>query len=263
MQYSMDDLAGPAYPLAPGGRVPELNLAGADGFNVASGQSIQHSPDPVVPAPGPLRLQGSPEMGGIDPQTPIPELNLAGVEGVPSPAQLVQPGATSIHEPDFGLPDFVQPQLRPYDLTEPGLTQVQNPLFATDPLLPDLNEYRRPYGLTIHNQSADETFKPDLPLDDLLHYDVPQGIQVRRDVQDPDPLLPDLQQPQLTQAVHMQQRPADLDANALQQLHMNPAYQALGDVPYEQVFMDQAGMNSSSRRHYDLLLSQYREEGKS
>ncbi len=255
MQHSMDDLTGPVYPLMQGGRVPELNLAGADGFNVASGQSIQHTPDPVAPAPGPLHLQGSPELGGIDPQTPIPELNLAGVEGVPSPMQLVRADSSQIHEPDFGLPDFTHPELRPYDLTEPGITLGQNPLFASDPLLPDLDEYRHPYGLTIHNQGAGETFKPDPLLDDLLHYDVPQGMEVRQDAQAPDPLLPDLQQPQLTQAVHMQQRPGDLDAHALQQLHM--AYQSLDDVPYEQVFMDQAGMNTSRRRHYDLLLSRY------
>ncbi len=260
MQHSMDDLVGPAYPLVPGGRVPELNLAGVDGFNVASGQSIQRMPDPVAPAPVSFSVQGSPELGGIDPQTPIPELNLAGVEGVPSPTQLAQSGATSIHQPDFGTPDFTQPKLQPYDLTGPGITQVQNPLFASDPLLPDLNEYRRPYGLTFHNQNDGEMFKPDPPVDDLLHFEVPQGISVRRDVQAPDPLLPDLQHPQLTQAVHMQQRPGDLGADALQQLHANPAYQTLGAVPYEQVFMDQAGMNTSSRRHYDLLLSQYRQE---
>lgn len=250
MQYPMDDLAGPAYPLAPGGRVPELNLAGVDGFNVASGQSIQHTPDPVAPAPRPLYVQGSPDRGGIDPETPIPVLNLAGVEGVPSPTQLVQASPTKIHEPDFGLPDFTQPGLQSYDLTEPGITQFQP--FAPDPLLPDLDEYRQPYGLTIYKQGGSETFDPLLD----YRYDVPQGIEVRR--QDAtDPLLPDLQQPQLTQAVHMQQRPGDLDANALQQLHMNPSYQSLSDVPYEQVFMDQAGMNTSRRRHYDLLLSQY------
>lgn len=261
MQYSMDDLVGPAYPLVPGGRVPELNLAGVDGFNVASGESIQHMPDPVAPAPVSFSVQGSPDLGGIDPRTPIPELNLAGVEGVPSPVQLAQAEATSIHQPDFGTPDFAQPQLRPYDLTEPGITQVQNPLFASDPLLPDLNEYRQPYGLTFHNQSTDETFQPDPLLDDLLCYEVPSGVLVRRDVQAPDPLVPDLQHPQLTQDVHMQQRPGDLDANALQQVEMNPSYQALSDVPYGQVFLDQAGMNTARRRHYDLLLSRYRENG--
>ncbi len=248
MQYSMDDLAGPAYPLAPGGRVPELNLAGADGLNVASGQSIQHTPDPVAPALRPLHLQGSPELGGIDPQTPIPVLNLAGVEGVPSPAQLMQAHPTEIHEPDFGLPDFTQPGLQTYDLTEPGFTQ--NPPFAPDPLLPDLDEYRQPYGLTIHHQSASEIFKPDPLLNDPLHYDMPEGIEIRRDAQD-DPLLPDLQQ--ATPAVPVQL--ADQDANTLH--HMNPSYQALSDVPYEQVFMDQTGMNTSRRRHYDLLLSHY------
>ncbi|GAC1363806.1 MAG: hypothetical protein NVS2B12_31590 [Ktedonobacteraceae bacterium] len=237
--------------------MPALNLAGADGFNVASGQSIQHTPDPIAPMPRPASLQGSPELGGIDPQAPIPDLNLAGAEGVPSPAQLAQidrPGSTQIHEPDFGLPDLMQPGFHPYNLTEPGISQVQNPLFSSDPLLPDLEDYHRPYGLTIHNQPADTTFKPDPLLADLLHYQIPQGITVERDAQAPDPLLPDLQQPQLTQDVHMQQRPADLDPSAMQQLQLSPMYQQLAEVPYREVFMDQSGMNSSRRRHYDLLI---------
>ncbi|MBA2681373.1 MAG: hypothetical protein H0U76_23605 [Ktedonobacteraceae bacterium] len=262
MQHSMYDRAGPAYPLAPGARVPELNLAGVDGLNVASGESMQYTPDPIAPAPVTFSLQGSPDLGGIDPQAPIPELNLAGVEGVPSPLQVVRAESVSIHQPDFGTPDFAQAELRPYDLTEPGITQTQNPLFATDPLLPALNEYRRPYGLTFHNQTANETLKPDPLLNDLLHYEVPEGVEVRRDVQGPDPLLPDLQHPQLTQNVHMQQRPGDLDANALQQVNRDPSYQELSDVPYAQVFIDQAGMNTARRRHYDLLLSQYHKEEK-
>jgi hypothetical protein len=61
----------------------------------------------------------------------------------------------------------------------------------------------------------------------------------------------------------MQQRPGDLDFYALQQLSMSPAYQNLSDVPYEQVFLDQGGMNTSRRRHYDLLLSPYNTEEKS
>jgi hypothetical protein len=146
----------------------------------------------------------------------------------------------------------MQPGLRPYDLTEPGLTQFQNPLFASDPLLPDLDDYRQPYGLSIHKRTASEL--PDPPLDDLLHYDIPQGMTIQRDTQTPDPLIPDLQHPQLTQDVHMEQRPADLDSNALQQLHASPLYQQLDDVPYQEVFMDQTGMNTSHRRHYDLLL---------
>ncbi len=253
MQKSTDTaINAPAYPHVSGERMPELNLAGTDGFNVASGQSIQPMPDPVAPMPMPLTLQGSPELGGIDPQTPIPALNLAGVDGVPSPAQLAQTDATQIHEPDFGLPDFMQPGLQPYDLTGPGITQFQNPLFASDPLLPDLDDYRQPYGLTIHKRATSEL--PDPPLDDLQRYHVPQGMTIQRDMQAPSPLIPDLQHPQLTQDIHMEQRPADLDSNALQQLHASPIYQQLNDAPYKEVFMDQAGMNTSHRRHYDLLL---------
>src|SRR5947209_17852267 len=80
----------PQHPLPPGGRMPTLNLAGADGLNVASGYSIQSMPDPGKPEPYTPVLHGSPDMGGIDPQAPVPMLNLAGVEGVPPPSQLVR-----------------------------------------------------------------------------------------------------------------------------------------------------------------------------
>jgi len=40
----------------------------------------------------------------------------------------------------------------------------------------------------------------------------------------------------------------------LEQMHQSPAYQQFGTVPYNQVFMDQSGVNSTRRRHYDLLM---------
>ena len=52
----------------------------------------------------------------------------------------------------------------------------------------------------------------------------------------------------------MTERPGDLDPSALEQMHQSPAYQEFGTVPYNQVFMDQSGINSTQRRHYDLLM---------
>ncbi len=253
-------LPAPQHPLPPGGHMPQLNLAGADGFNVASGYSIQSMPDPGKPDPYTPVLHGSPDMGGIDPETPIPMLNLAGVEGVPPPSQLVRPAPNQVNTPDFGEPDFSRPELQPYDLTEPGINYAYGSEFAPDPVLPDLNEYRHPYGLDVHNQRPADLFTPDPLVGDLLDYDQPNGISVLRDPQDPDPLLPDLQQPQLIQDVHMAERPGDLDPSALEQMHQSPAYQEFGTVSYNQVFMDQSGINSTQRRHYDLLMRGLDEE---
>jgi hypothetical protein len=52
----------------------------------------------------------------------------------------------------------------------------------------------------------------------------------------------------------MQDRPGDLDASVLQQLHIQPLYQQLDGIPYNQIFMDQSGANSTQRRHNDLLM---------
>ena len=245
------ELQPPAHPLPPGGQMPDLNLAGADGFNVASGYSIQSMPDPGKPMPYTPTLSGSPEMGGIDPRAPIPTLNLAGVEGVPPPAQLAKHTPNITHAPDFGIPDFSQPDLKSYDLTGPGIDYAYGSEYAPDPLLPDLTDYSHPIGLDIQRN---DLLAVDPPLPDLLRYDIPDGITVYHHPLDADPLLPDLQNPQLTQDVHMSQRPGDLDASALQQMHMQPTYQQLDSVLYNQVFMDQSGMNNSRRRHFDLMM---------
>ncbi len=244
------NLPAPQHPLPPGGQMPSLNLAGADGLNVASGSSIQSMPDPGKLVPYTPVLHGNLDMAGIDPQTPIPVLNLAGVEGVPSPSQLVRPAPNQINRPDFGEPDFSQPKLQPYDLTEPRIDYASGSEYATDPMLPDLTEYHHPYGLDI----STDLFTPDPLVGGRLDYEQPNGVSISHDPRDPDPLLPDLRHPQLTLDVHMAERPGDLDPSALEQMHLSPIYQQLGTVPYNQVFMDQSGRNSTQRRHYDLLM---------
>lgn len=243
-----------AHPISPGGSMPNLNLAESPNFNVASGSSIQSMPDPGKPVPYTPVLHGSPDMGGIDPQAPIPTLNLAGVEGVPLPSQLARRSPNQVNTPDFGEPDFSQPGLQSYDLTEPGINYAYGSEFAPDPMLPDLTEYRHPYGLDVQNQRPADLFMLDPLVGALLDDNLPNGLTVLRDPQEPDPLLPDIQHPQLTQEVHMTERPGDLAPSALEQMHQSPAYQQFGTVPYNQVFMDQSGVNSTRRRHYDLLM---------
>ncbi len=170
------------------------------------------------------------QMMGIDPNMPFFELNLAGTQGVPSPTTLASASRPSSagNAPTFTLPDSGVPPLAAYDLTAPGI-DLHAP-FAADPQLPDLSDYAHPYGLAI---------QPALPEDsaDLLASD-----------------LPDLHHPDLTQQVHMQERPGDLDASALHIMHLEATYQQLNDKAYPEVFMDQSGINTTRTRHLDLLM---------
>lgn len=253
----MQDITPSAHPLPPGGQRPDLNLAGSDGFNMADGQRMQSQPDPAKSRPYVPVLSGSPDLGGIDPAMPVPVLDLAGVEGVPSPAQLTRPAAANgIHQPDFGLPDFTQPALKPVGAAASAIGFDQQAEFAADPMLPDLTEYHQPYGLDIQNLNGDGNVLSlrDPLLSDLFDYEVPSGVTIYHDPQASDPLVPDLQQPQMALDVEMQERPGDLASDALQQLHRQPLYQQLDGIPYDQVFMDQSGVNSRQRRHNDLLM---------
>lgn len=201
-------------------------------------------------------LSGSPDMGGIDPQMPIPTLNLAGVEGVPTPAQLSRPAPDQVNGPDFGVPDFHVPDLQAAGDAPGGVSLNMVGELEADPMVPDLDEYHRPYGLDIHNLQGrgPAMFRPDPLLNDLLDYKQPNGMIVCNDPLMPDPTLPDLQQPRLTPDVSMSNRPGDLAPGALKVMHEQPTYQQLDGASYPDVFMDQAGMNTTRRRHMDLMM---------
>ncbi len=189
-------------------------------------------------------------MMGISPNVPFYDLNLAGAQGVPAPGRLAQsPAAVSGNAPTFSEPDMRAPALTPHDLTQPGIDFY--PPLQADPLLPDLADYDHPTGLDIWPHTSG-TIDPSLA--DHLLDDRPAGLDVTRDATEPDPLLPDLQHPDLTPQVRMLDRPGDLDASALSVMHLGATYQQLDDKDYPEVFMDQAGMNSSRTRHMDLLM---------
>ncbi|HEV2661435.1 MAG TPA: hypothetical protein VGU68_12585 [Ktedonobacteraceae bacterium] len=168
------------------------------------------------------------QMMGIDPDIPFYDLNLAGSQGVPAPSQLAHSTSPETNAPTFTYPNATVPPLAAYDLTEPGI-DLHDPC-AADPQLPDLADYAHPRGLAIQ-----------LPL-------WPDTATMQASD------LPDLQHPDLTQQAHMQERPGDLDASALQVMHQQANYQQLDDKAYSEVFMDQSGMNTSSSRHMDLLM---------
>lgn len=198
---------------------------------------------------------------GLDPSQPLYDLNLAGVQGVPSPHMLAQSqGTPAINLPDFGTQNYDIPPMKPYDLTEPGITYM--PEFAADPALPDLDAYTHPFGLDLSMQHMD--------VDPLLASDVPTSseitdslypglgfstLNVQHNVTDADPLVPDLQFPDLTQQVQMpaDERPGDLDPSALHVLHATPSYQQASDSTYPETWMDQRDTNSTRSRHLSLL----------
>lgn len=251
--YEDDPLCGPDYPMPPGGHEPMLNLATLGMPDVASGSSITYMPAPEKVIPPMPTLSGSPEWGGIDPSNTIPDLNLAGVDGMPTPDIVARPNqdATPIlpdyHEPDFGIPVLAQG-----DLTGPGITKRDE--FAADPAVPDLSEYSHPYGLTIMQPTV------GMSPDPLVKFDEPTGLDIMgHDLMMVDPMVPDLQNPDLTQQTHMLTRPGDMDKSALDV--MDPGTQAaIADKDYPEVYMDGRTNNSRRTRDMTLLMDGLRDE---
>lgn len=251
----------PAFPIPPGGQMPDLNLAG---WPNQQGASIQAMPDPGKPDPINYTLTGDPDMGGVDSTNSTPPApNLAGVDGwPPAPSSLMPDGrmfpgtSGDAIAPDYGAPDQSLPGLQPFNLVAPGIHMDVPAEFEADPMLPDLTSYNRPYGLNIHNITGDtaDLWRPDPILADLTQPDFPNGINTIRNLDQPDPLQPDLQDPQLTPDVHMLDRPGDLDARALGTMHTDPTYSDQSAVPYNTSFMDATGMNNKRRRHMDLMM---------
>ncbi len=249
----------PDYPMPPGGKMPDLNLAGIDGWmpDVASGSSIEWMPTPPKPPITWPTLSGSPDLGGVDPGNIIPDLNLAGVDGVPAPDVVAMPSTSSqVHLPDYGVPDMMVPGLQAgRDLTGPGIDQL--PEWNADPMTPDLSEYRHPHGLDIMQPSV------GMSPDPLVAFDHPYGLDMMlNDVTQPDPMVPDLQHPDLTQEVHMSTRPGDLDTSALNVMDGSQTAQLIKDKDYPEVQMDQRGYNNTRSRHMTMMMDGLRDEEK-
>ena len=183
---------------------------------------------------------------GLSPNLPFQDLNLAGVQGVPTPESLSHLSTLSeINQPTFTTPDTRMPPLAPYDLSGTGI-DVQ-PAFAPDPTLPDLTAYDHPYGLAINPPLVQTT-------DPLIPSEPPNTLTTFPKEMLSSPLLPDLQHPDLTPQVQMQERPGDLDPSALETMHASATYQQLDHKTYPEVFLDQSGINTTRSRHMDLLM---------
>jgi hypothetical protein len=258
----------PAYPAQPGKQQPDLNLAGIStpGTDL-SGSNFTDATPPQRTAVPPLSTddpQRDLHLLGIDPEESYFELNLAGgVLPVPLPASLAntavpasQTPQAGANAPTFGTPNYAVPALRPYDLDEPGIDAIA-PL-QPDPQTGDLLQFARPIGLQIH-AASDAPTRPDPMAPDLDDYDRPGGLEMPGALA-ADPALPDLQDPTLEQDVHMPDRPADLAPGALGVMHDDASYRQVQDTPYREVYMDAHGMNTTRRRHMDLLMRGLDEE---
>ena len=144
------------------------------------------------------------------------------------------------------------------DLTGPGITYM--PEFAADPALPDLEEYAHPYGLDLSMQDADPQLASDVPTPPEITDSLYPGLgfstlNVHHNVTDVDPLVPDLQNPDLTQQTQMptDERPGDLDSSALDVMHATLSYQQASGSTYPEAWMDARGMNTTRSRHLSLL----------
>ena len=198
---------------------------------------------------------------GLDPAQPLYDLNLAGVRGVPSPQMLAQPtSAPELLLPDFSTQNYDVPAIKPYDLTGPGITYM--PEFEADPALPDLSAYTHPYALDMSTQgmSADSQLAHDVPTQAEITDSLYPGLGfptllVQHTLPGIDPLVPDLQYPDLMQQTQMSadERPGDLDPSALDVMHATLSYQQASDTSYPEAWMDQHGTNTARARHLSLL----------
>ncbi len=196
---------------------------------------------------------------GLDPSQPLYDLNLAGTQGVPSPQMLTQPAHTpELLLPDFGTQNYDVPPVQPYDLTGPGITYM--PEFAADPALPDLDAYTHPYDVNITAQGTDtdtqlaHVVPSQAEITDSLYPGLGfTTLNVHSDVSAIDPLVPDLQNPDLTQQVQrpVDERPGDLASPALDVLHTAPDYQP--QTRYPESWLSQQGVNTTRSRHMSLL----------
>jgi hypothetical protein len=241
-----NNVPNPAYPNPPGGQTPDLQLAQWPNM---SGASFQPMPDPGKPDPMDYALVGDPCMGGVDPSNSTPPApNLAGADGWPLPSY-----NPDMYQPDYGMPDGSEPVLKTANLADDGISFEPRAEYEPDPMNPDLTSYNQPYGLTIHNPTVADLYKPDPVTGDLSQPDIPGGIVTLRDPFAPDPLVPDLQNPQLSQDVHMVGRPGEMADDAVTSMKNDPLMQSALAVPYEQSFSDGSGMNTTRRRHLDLM----------
>jgi len=255
----------PAYPSVQGQTQPDLNLAGlapgAQQTDLSQRGNFADSMPPQNTAVPTLKDDGDGDSifddlhtMGIDEKLPYFDLNLAGEKGFPTPSDVANPSRSDeINTPTFTAPNFSVPDVKPFDLTGPGLDHV--PPFQPDPHIGDLLQFDQPEGLVTMAATdlGQNILQPDPMAPDLGDYDRPAGLDMPG-IMTVDPALPDLQSPQLTQDVQMMDRPGDLAPGALDVMALSHTFQQVEQSNYPDVFYDANGANTTRRRHFELMM---------
>jgi hypothetical protein len=134
------------------------------------------------------------------------------------------------------------------------------PAFAPDPTLPDLNAIPRPFAVHMSNEmeEIEPVIARDIPDDaeidsSLFAGSGFSGLSITRDIRQPDPEMLALQHPQVQPQI-MNERPGDLDPDALDMMHASAQYEQIRAKKYPAVQMDQQGMNNRRSRKFTLLM---------
>jgi hypothetical protein len=189
------------------------------------------------------------------------DLNLAGSAGAPRPNQVTQQSRwNGPIPPDYKAPDFSTPTLKGGDLKGTGLEVV--PEFAPDPGQPDLLDVPPPSSVDMPDgMEAPPEIAQDIPDVAEIERGLSPGpgspsLTINRDMRERDPSMSDLQHPQLRQQVYMpsNERPGELDPDALDVMHASAQYEQVRDKQYPDVQMDQYGMNNHRSRDFTLLM---------
>jgi hypothetical protein len=109
--------------------------------------------------------------------------------------------------------------------------------WAPDPYVEDLLQFDQPGGLDI-TAATSNPLAIDPMVQDLFEYDRPAGLGMPGPMT-PDPTLPDLQEPELEQEIHMQDRPGDLAGDALDAMHDDPTYKQIPTRNSKELWMQQ------------------------
>lgn len=244
----------PLYPSVQGQPVPDLGLAQYSVSTPMTAIYTNSDSTPPVMTDLPPLDDGDPAGAihnmGIDPDVPYFHLELANDHDIMTPAQLTAPqGIGSVNSPTFYKPDMSVPSLKMGDLQGPEIDKPDE--WAPDPHIGDLLEFAQPGGLDI-TAATRNPLAIDPMVADLFEYNRPAGLGMPG-LLTPDPTLPDLQQPQLTQDVHMIGRPGDLAPDALGEMHQETGHEKLPPGDYKEMWMQQKGRATRRTRHMKLL----------
>jgi hypothetical protein len=171
-------------------------------------------------------------------------------------------------EPDSTAPDTTTPPLERDGDPSTGYGLRVHGRWEPDPLLPDLSQYDQPAAVDV---TSAETIQP-APETDYAHDILDQAdldaaldgqpglgftrLTVHTGLDASDPLLGVMNHAPTEEHMVPDPRPGDLAPQAVTALHDmdNPDVAAVANKPYNEVYSDASGNNSTRTRHMDLLI---------